>query len=175
MFDIASYQGWSGAERLALFDEAVNVEPLYDATYLSMAVGLTPRWGGSLDDFHRFVRGAVEKTKSSAGNTMYARLYWVLINTESEQEPFTALGISWDRMKSGFDDLMARYPDSQWNLQHYAYFACRADDGKTFKELLPKLAVKLPYTMPAPWRGAYTRDYCVTRLGGSKATGAKPG
>ena len=103
------------------------------------------------------------------------RGYWVLINTELDQEPFTVLGIPRERMKGGFDDLMARYPDSQWNLQHYAYFACRADDGKTFKELLPKLAVKLPYTMPAPWRGAYTRDYCVTRLGGSKPAGTKPG
>jgi hypothetical protein len=165
MLGVALFQGWPRAERIALFDEAVKAEPLYDGTYIRMANGLTPRWGGSVDDYHRFVRAAVEKTKSAYGNIMYARLYWFLSDTEWDKEPFTALKIPWQQMKSGFDDLVARYPDSQWNLQHYAYFACRAGDGKTFNALLPTLAVRLPNTMPSPWREPYTRDYCVSRFG----------
>lgn len=159
MLQVALLQSWPMSERIALFDEAVKAEPLYDATYLEMATALTPRWGGSLDDYHRFVRGAVEKTKASYGDLMYARLYWGLIGVEHDKDPFKELKIPWQRMKSGFDDLMKRYPDSQWNLQNYAVFACRAGDGKTFNALLPKLTGK--------WVGGepYTRDYCMSRFG----------
>jgi hypothetical protein len=174
MLGVALFQGWPSAERVALFNEAVNAEPLYDGTYIRMANGLTPRWGGSLDDYDRFVRASVAKTKAAYGNVMYARLYWFLSDTEWDKEPFTALRIPWQRMKSGFDDLMKRYPDSQWNLQHYASFACRAGDGKTFMALLPRLAVRVSNTMPSAWREPYTRDYCVTRFGKGGPRGSKP-
>jgi hypothetical protein len=173
MLGVALFQGWPRAERIALFDEAVKAEPLYDGTYIRMANGLAPRWGGSLDDYHRFVRAAVAKTKSAYGNIMYARLYWFLRDTEWDKEPFTELKIPWQQMKSGFDDLVVHYPNSQWNLQHYAYFACRAGDGKTFNALLPKLAVRLPNAMPSPWREPYTRDYCVTQFSKSKTRALK--
>jgi hypothetical protein len=175
MLEVAVFQGWPLAERLALFDEGVRAEPLYDAIYIRMAAGLTPRWGGSLDAYHRFVRASVEKTKSAEGDIMYARLYWVLSEIESDKEPFTTLGIPWQRMKSGFDSLIERYPNSQWNLQRYAYFACRAGDGKTFNAVIPKLAAKLPPDMPPPWHGVYTRDYCLTRFANSGRSGAKLG
>ena len=171
MLEVALIQSWPVGERIALFNEAVKAEPLYDATYIRMAIGLTPRWGGSLDDYHRFVRGSVEKTRASYGDLMYARLYWVLSDTEWDKEPFTALKIPWQHMKSGFDDLMKRYPDSQWNLQHYAYFACRAGDGKTFSAISPRISAKLPTSSPSAWREPYTRDYCVSRF--AKAPGGR--
>jgi len=160
MLEVALLQGWPMPERVALFDEAIRAEPLYDEAYMGMAISLVPKWGGSPGDYERFARAAVAKTKSDYGNLMYARLYWLLANAEWEKEPFTELKIPWQRMKSGFDDLMKRYPDSQWNLQNYAYFACRAGDGKTFNAILPGL----PSTMRWPWREPYTRDYCVTRF-----------
>lgn len=173
MLGVAQFEGWPSARRLALFDEAVRADPLYDPTYIAMAAGLIPRWGGSIDAYHRFVRAAVEKTKATEGNVLYARLYWVLAAGEWNQEPFTALKIPWPKMNSGFEDLMSRYPNSQWNLQNYAYFACRAGDGKTFNRLLPKLVANMPPETPSPWQGLYTRDYCVTRFSQGSVSGSK--
>jgi hypothetical protein len=165
--DVAVFDGAPMAERSALFAEAVRVEPLYDATYQAMAHGLTPRWGGSLEAYHRFVRAAVQTTKSAYGNLLAARLYWSLADTEWDKEPFTALHIPWPAMRSGFEDMMRLYPDSSWNLNHYAYFACRAGDKKTFKAVLGRL--DSAGSKRFPWREPYTRDYCETRLGKAKA------
>jgi hypothetical protein len=171
MLAIAIFEGWPRAERLALFNEAVASAPLYDPIYINMAWGLAPKWGGSLDEYRRFVRAAVKKTKAAEGNILYARLYWNLARIESDKDPFTELKIPWQPMKSGFDDLVDRYPTSQSNLQNYAYFACRAGDGKTFNALLPRLDARTPGDLKGnPWRDLYTRDYCVTRF--SKGTGA---
>jgi hypothetical protein len=164
MLGIGVFEGWPRAERLALFNEAVAAAPLYDPIYFNMAWGLAPKWGGSLDEYNRFVTAAVAKTKAADGNIMYARLYWSLAKIEWEKDPFKELKIPWPRMKSGFDDLVSRYP-TQLTLQYYAYFACRAGDGKTFNALLPQLDARpLAGTQGTPWRDLYTRDYCVTRF-----------
>ena len=164
MLEVAVFEGWPRPERVAIFDEALTAEPLYDPIYEAMARSLTPRWGGSLEDYHRFVRGAVEKTRASYGDLMYARLYWELSNIEWDRDPFKELKIPWQKMKSGFDDMLKRYPDSKWNLQNYAHFACRAGDGRTFNALLPRLPVGQPKTLSTPWREPYTREYCVARF-----------
>jgi len=129
-----------------------------------MATSLMPRWGGKLADYHRFVETAVITTKPIDGNSMYARLYWHLSdNGDCCQDMLLTLGIPWPKMKSGFDDIMQRYPGSQWNRQNYAYFACREGDGKTFLELLPKLDQNVIESYNV-WRGSYTLDYCKAQF-----------
>jgi hypothetical protein len=160
MLDIAVLQRWPLEKRLALFDEAVKAEPYYYPTYFHMATSLMPRWGGKLADYHRFVETAVITTKPIDGNSMYARLYWHLSdNGDCCQDMLLTSGIPWQKMKSGFDDVMQRYPGSQWNRQHYAYFACRESDRKAFLELLPTLDQTVVKSFNV-WRGSYTLDYC---------------
>ena len=99
---------------------------------------------------------------------MYALLYWALSGGEWDKDPFKDLHIPWKNMKRGFDDLIKRYPDSQWNLHHYAFFSCRANDGKTFNQLRPKLDVQMLHLMPPIWNQAYTLDYCTDRFSAVK-------
>jgi hypothetical protein len=160
MLDVAFAQNQPADERLALFQEAVRYEPYYYTHYFRVANRLTPRWGGSLDDFHSFVEASVQRTRERDGSTMYARLYWILASVESDQEPFTDLGIPWDKMRQGFDDLMRRYPKSQWNLSNYAYFACRANDAKTFGRIVGGIEK----ATSSAWNGSYTLDYCKELL-----------
>ena len=79
-----------------------------------------------------------------------------------DRDPFRDLGIPWAKMRAGFTDLVGRSRESQWNLQHFAYFACRARDGTTFRRLLPQIDAKDQTVTPWVWRGAYTLDFCTS-------------
>ncbi len=160
MLEVAFAQSWPDAERLALFQEAVREEPYYYAHYFKVASRLAPRWGGTLEEFHAFTEASVARTRERDGSTMYARLYWILASIEWDQEPFTELGILWDKMRQGFDDLVQRYPKSQWNLNKYAYFACRANDKKTFGRIVS--GIEKPDE--EAWSGSYTLVYCKELL-----------
>jgi hypothetical protein len=164
MLNIALIDGWSAARRATLFSDAIRADPYFYSTYGQMAASLTPRWGGSLNEYHHFVESAVARTQSREGNSYYARLSWNLAEIESNQDPFRDLRISWRKMNAGFDDLMRRYPDSQWNLHHYAYFACRAGDGKTFNKLRPTLDLQKMNRMPTIWGQAYTLEFCTDQF-----------
>jgi hypothetical protein len=161
MLSIASLESWPMERRLVIFEEGVKRHPYFYNTYFALARSLTPRWGGNLKDYQQFVEASVSRTRSVEGDTMYARLYWALAQTESDQDPFTDLRIPWPKMKSGFEALMQRYPKSKWNLSHYAYFACRAGDGTTFLALLPNLPER---QKSAAWRGSYSLEFCKGRF-----------
>jgi hypothetical protein len=160
MIAIANLESRPRTELVAIFNEGVDKEPLFEASYVALANAMVPKWGGQLADYHVFVKASVARTKADEGDTMYARLYWVLAGSEANR-PFKELGIRWPDMKAGFDDLMTRHPDSQWNLQNYARFACLADDGKTFNSLKTRFDRRKLASMPNIWRGAYTLDYCT--------------
>jgi hypothetical protein len=160
MLYLAYNQDTPADQRVALFEEAIRAEPYYYTHYFVVANRLTPRWGGSLAEFDSFVEASVKRTSERDGATMYARLYWILASVEHDREPFTELGIPWPKMRQGFDDLMQRYPKSQWNLNNYVYFACRAKDERTFGRIVGGIQQAI---LPA-WNGAYTLDYCKNLL-----------
>jgi hypothetical protein len=164
MLTIALIDGRDKKRRGELFNEAMRADPYLYASYSRMATSLTPRWGGSLSEYHAFVERSVSRTRLREGNSYYARLYWNLAEIESNREPFHDLGISWQKMKSGFDDLMQRFPDSQWNLHHYARFACQAKDGATFNKLRPTLDLRKMNQMPPIWRNAFTLEFCTEQF-----------
>ncbi len=39
----------------------------------------------------------------------------------------------WKRMKQGFEDILAQYPDA-WNRNNFAQFTCRAGDWETYRK-----------------------------------------
>lgn len=164
MLEIALMNGWSADRRASLFTDAVRADPYFYSSYAVMAASLTPRWGGDLSKYHKFVESAVSRTRTREGNSYYARLDWTLAQTERNQDPFRDLGISWAKMKLGFNDLMQRFPESQWNLHNYAYFACRAGDGETFNKLRPTLDLQKMDRMPTVWGGAYTLEFCTEQF-----------
>jgi hypothetical protein len=137
MIETATGEGWPIDRQMALFDEAVQRDPLFLQTYFAMGKRLTPRWGGDIALYNKLTEKAVSQTKSTEGQSMYARMYWYYAGIENDQ-PFRELGIPWPLMKAGFEDLIARYPSS-WNLNSYARFACEANDKSTFLQLAPRL------------------------------------
>jgi hypothetical protein len=134
MLAVAISQGWPRERYDALFEKGVAKHPHYLPLYFSRAQYYSPRWHGSPEEFQRVVDDSVARTRSTLGETLYARIHWGF------QDPymFQRQQADWPRMKAGFEHMMKDYPDP-WNLNNFGKFACLADDFGTLKQLLPKI------------------------------------
>ena len=97
-----------------------------------------PKWGGSAADIERFARWAVQRTRSTEGWGMYARIYWFAAQSQFGDRLFIDSWIEWPDMKKGIDDILSRYADD-WNLANFAKFSCLAGDVEKTKELLGQM------------------------------------
>ncbi len=104
---------------------------------------MEPKWHGSLIKFNSYVDSVVQDTKPVLGNQMYTRLHW----SGSGSNLFRSGRTNWKKMKQGFEELMAKYPDS-WNINNYAKFSCLAGDTIKLAELLKKIG---GYPLTAAW------------------------
>lgn len=74
-------------------------------------------------------------------------------------------------MRAGFDDMVARYPDP-WNLNAYAYFACKAQDFKTMNRILEQIGDRSLYPV---WPGSDTLEECLRHRGTDKTMSRQAG
>ncbi|MFP8777091.1 hypothetical protein [Hydrogenophaga sp. RWCD_12] len=136
MLTIANLQSWDPQSFGALFNAAVTAYPGYEFLYFKAADYYLPQWHGSKAQIRKFVDDAVTRTKATEGMTMYTRIYWYMLS-ELGDKTFDAGNAEWLPMKQGFERLMQDYPNSQWNLNAFAYYACMAKDWNTFRKLQP--------------------------------------
>ena len=142
------------------FDAGVRRYPNYYPLYFAMINHLMPKWHGGPGEIEAFAKAAVDATRDLEGEGMYARIYWFAAQNGYDDTLFFESFARWDRMRAGFEDVIARYPD-QWNLQNYAHFACEAGDAETVARLLPRLQSPIPEA----WEGRASFAEC-RRLAG---------
>ena len=164
MLSVATGESWPIAKQREVFNEGVARHPRAAGIYVAMAFRMTPRWGGNIAMYREFTDLAVKQTSGFYGNAMYAWMYMQYAEVEHDQ-PFRDLGIPWPQMKSGFEEILAKYP-ATWNLNLYAYYACRANDETTFLALLPRLTKET--VRPEAWRSGDSFETC--REGFTKRT-----
>ncbi|MFM9971393.1 MAG: hypothetical protein ACKVQK_23675 [Burkholderiales bacterium] len=160
--ELAGQGGWEREKRWALFREAVAREPYYQAHYFNFVSFAIPRWGGNYEEIAKIADEAVKLTSKQEGVTFYTRVYWSLQGTEgTTADIFRDAGASWPRMKKGFDELIKLNPKSNWILNNYASFACRANDKQTFLALSTQIGTQ-PYRQA--WSSNHSYDVCVRRF-----------
>lgn len=123
-----------------IFEEGIKKYPQYHSIYFAMARYYQPKWYGDINSYEQFAIQATQKTKDFEGDGMYARLYWLV--DESNGIPFgknLKAPPYWDKLKQGYEDLMERYPSSIHNLGKYAGVACRSSDTKLYLKLRKKI------------------------------------
>jgi len=159
---VALALGWDEAEYRALYGAAVSRFPDYQPFYFNMVNYLSPRWHGSVEAVDAYVKEVVKQTQAKQGKIMYARLYWAFAGTlPYDSEVFEDTDANWADMKTGFEQLMKAYPDSHWNLNHFALFACRARDADTYRRLRKQIGDR-PYD--AAWPDNLSIEVCDERL-----------
>lgn len=137
MLDVGLSQKWPRERFLALFEEAVKAHPGYMPLYFAGSNYLSPEWYGSTAELRGFIEQSAERTRATMGETLYARLNWAHWN----QEMFTSGQTDWNRMRAGFERIVADYPDP-WNINNFAKFACFAQDWRALGLLLPAIGTR---------------------------------
>ena len=161
--DVAVAKGWDRAEFRALYDAAIDRFPDYHPFYFKMIRSLQPRWGGSIEEIDAYIAAVTKQTGARQGKVMYARLYWDLAGDEGDDfSLFEDSAADWADMKAGFEQLIAATPKSDWNLNNFASFACRAGDADTYRKLRKKIGDKRFYE--DAWPDNYKMEICNERL-----------
>jgi hypothetical protein len=108
--------------------------PDYDELYFAAAGSLSPKWGGSAAAVEKFARAALARTKDR-GYEIYARIYWAAGLQGDGRYLFQYPEADWSDIVRGMDDVLERYP-TQWNISHFAFFACYKFDQATTRRYL---------------------------------------
>jgi Domain of unknown function (DUF4034) len=135
MQSVALGQGWKLDRYDTLFEEAVTVYPDYVGSYFKKAHYLLPRWFGDDGDLEAFA----EKVRAEGNPEFYTRIIWSQQSYYKDGNVFNSSHVRWDWMREGFEEMMKKYPESEWNLSSYCRFACQAGDKATAHRLFVEL------------------------------------
>ena len=132
------------SNRTAL-DKAIALHPDYHEVYFTAALYGSAMWHAAPDEIDEIARRG-SKAGGADAAAMYARVYWYanrdVYNDKLFDDPASLA--DWDTMKLSFEALVARYPDA-WNLNAYAFFACRARDYPAMDAVLRRAGDKRVY------------------------------
>jgi hypothetical protein len=93
-------------------------------------------------DIDRLAQLAIERSRKTDGDGMYARIYWLANDWAFGDQIFSSPHFKWPLMKKGMDDVLTRWP-SDWNRSKFAYYACLMRDKPQTAKLVRD--IKDPY------------------------------
>jgi len=134
---------WERRQLAAIAQEGLQRNPGDTDIYFAMEDALLPKWGGDAKALDVYIRKVAEQTREQHGLGLYARLYASAAESQFGHALFEDSHADWDKMKQGFEDILARHPDSPLRLNRYAYMACLAKDRDTLLRLLGKLGERV--------------------------------
>jgi membrane associated rhomboid family serine protease len=161
--DVGLDQSKTADELQGVFARGSAAEAQYWPLYTRMLRILMPRWLGSQEDIHRFIKETATFPGGYAtDHAKYAKLYWSYSSLEDDDvNLFAGPLASWSNMKEGFMELQRRYPQSDFILNAYAKFACMADDALSYAEVRPKLNTR---PSSAAWSDKLSLQTCDLRF-----------
>ncbi|GFE90266.1 rhomboid family intramembrane serine protease [Steroidobacter agaridevorans] len=141
-----------------LVDFSLQDFPEYYPPHRAMLRALLPKWGGSYVEIDDFIEHVEDKVPAERRREMYARLYTTLAGLEGDEvDLFLETIAKWPKVKEGYEDMLDRYPDSDWLRNVYAWMACRARDAETYRAVVSELGDRV---LPQAWMGKYSIEMC---------------
>ncbi|MFB9241376.1 DUF4034 domain-containing protein [Massilia antarctica] len=154
MLTIGLAQGWEAAKFDALYEKAVKLDPYYIDVHYTNIEYHAEKWYGSDEERDSAISRTADLTKERLGQTMYARLNWTVSESWSI---FKNGNVSWERMKTGFEDYLNLFSDPR-TRNGYAMYACLANDRTTLKQQLDLLGEQ---ANQKAWGNNYKYAYCT--------------
>lgn len=134
---------WDVKQLAAIQQDGLKRNPNDVELYFAMVTPLLPKWSGDPRTLDNYIRWATEQTRADYGMGMYARMYSQAADEQFGHALFKDSLADWPTMKKGYEDMLARFPDSPWRLNRYAYMACLAKDRSTLQKVLAELGDKV--------------------------------
>ncbi len=131
LVSIGKARSMDRAEMEAIFEKGLKAERFYIPLYYQMALASMPRWGGSVGDLEKFMERAVELTRESEGESMYARIVDLTSMYFTPTEFKEQFNVPYERLKQSYWDLVKRYPQDMYYLNSFCYWAYTEDDLET--------------------------------------------
>src|SRR5262249_10144819 len=138
----------------SLFADAVKRWPRQFGFYELILTRMTPKWGGSWGIIDASITRWSNQLSATEGHSLYARLYAGLLSQANADE----MAFDWNKLKMGFEDLIARYPSPDFK-NTYASFSCFAQDKPAFRAALTKLSREELH--PSGWLPGHSYEACM--------------
>lgn len=114
---------------------------LYTVAFDYAATFLQPKWGGSETAIRELISKTVQQAPKKEGLEFYARLYWILLESDDRSLREQSLAdVDRGMLKAGFNIILERYPEV-WNYTGAAHIACRINDPAYFEQATSWLGI----------------------------------
>lgn len=136
---IALSEGWDKPQARELFDQAAAFEPTYYNFYREHANYLLPKWYGEEGETQAFAEEVSSRLTPPDASIIYFEIA-SLLACQCDKERDSLAGMSWPRVKQGFQDLSLTYGTSNLKLNRFAYMSFIANDQLSGRNVFPRSA-----------------------------------
>ena len=157
MQQIALAQGWDKQQARELFDQATAFAPRFYHFYREYANFLLPKWYGEEGETQAFAEEASSRLPDPDGSILYFEIA-SLVACQCDKARDSLEGMSWPRVKRGYQDLERLYGTSKLKANRFAYMSYVAEDKDAAQEPFSRLGDDWEETV---WHSA--ADYQVAK------------
>ncbi len=138
MQDVALAEGWDKAQARELFDQAAAFEPTFYHFYREHANFLLPKWYGEEGETQAFAEEVASRMSEPDASIIYYEIA-SLLACQCDKERDSLQGMSWPRVKQGYEKLTALYGTSNLKLNRFAYMSFVANDQASARSVFPAI------------------------------------
>lgn len=134
---VARILGESKEMQTAVFEKAAAFEPDYYYYYRYHAQTLLPKWAGEEGESAAFAQQIADRIGGKKGDIMYFEIA-TFLNCGCHDDG-KLYGMSWPRIKTGYQALEQQYGEAMEYLNSIAYMSVTAGDGAYSEELFGRI------------------------------------
>ena len=135
---VALAEGWDKAQARELLDQAAAFEPTYYHYYREYANFLLPKWYGEEGETQAFAEEVASRLSEPDASITYFQIA-SLLACQCDKERDSLQGMSWPRVKQGYQKLSELYGTSNLVLNRFAYMSFVANDPISAKSVFPAI------------------------------------
>jgi hypothetical protein len=135
---VALSEGWDKPQARELFDQAAAFEPTYYYFYREYANYLLPKWYGEEGETQAFAEEVSSRLTPPDASIIYLEIA-SLLACQCDKERDSLAGMSWPRVKQGFQDLSLTHGTPNLKLNRFAYMSFIANDQLSARNVFPQI------------------------------------
>ncbi len=142
--EVALASGADAGQQRAIFEKAIEFEPLYFAYYQRYTQTLLPQWGGGPGELEAFAEEAYRRVGGKEGAHVY---FEIASNLCGRCGDFSADEFSWQKLREGFAATEELYGLSPLKVNRFAFLAATYGDRVVAAKAFRRIGSNWDYTV----------------------------